>query len=206
VAVGVPGVVFSACDVRTARAAVTSSYVSTGYDLDPDELRAVLRAWAKPVAREELRGLGVRVKPAMGTTYVHVPPEDAPYILSRVAAVLADQKPVTAVETAEGRQEGDDKTRGTTLPTTLIEEAVRLKERDRLGRRKLDEKLHGLGDWGARVVLYWHEVGKPAGLWLEDDRLRWGPAITEVWDREQDREQHDKAIAPTPRWLSLPRP
>ena len=85
-------------------------------------------------------------------------------------------------------QVGGDQVRGITVPTALAEEAVRLHARDGLGRRTLEVKLPGLGEWGARGTLYWYKVGRPAGLWLdEDNRPCWGPAITPVWNREQDR-------------------
>jgi acyl-ACP thioesterase len=50
---------------------------------------------------------------------------------------------------------------------------VRLRVRDGLGRRRIDVRLPGLGEWSARAVLHRHQVGKPAGLWIEKDRLRW---------------------------------
>jgi hypothetical protein len=111
-----------------------------------------------------------------------------------------------ADEAPEGprAQVGGDRFRGITVPMALAEEAVRLHVRDGLGRRRLEVRLPGLGEWAARGTLYWYEVGKPAGLWLdEDNRLCWGPAITPVW---KDREQRGHASAPTPVALRLPRP
>jgi hypothetical protein len=60
-------------------------------ELSPDEQRDLLRAWAKPDARQELYGLGVRVLVVVGgpTHHVHVPADDKPYVMGRVVAWLA---------------------------------------------------------------------------------------------------------------------
>jgi hypothetical protein len=130
--------------------------------------------------------------------------EDEPRIRELVDEALAPK--TETPEESKRRQAKDDTVKGT-VPFALAEEAVRLHVRDGSGRRTLERDLPGLGDWGARRTLYWYKVGKPAGLWLdEDDRLCWGPAITPIWDREQDREQRGHAIAPTPAALRLPRP
>lgn len=127
-----------------------------------------------------------------------------------VAAALPpdDGPPLPDGDTASSTRRADTETTGVVVPTALAQEAVQLHERDGLGRRKLDTEIPGLGEWGARVVLYWHGVGKPAGVWLDEQGLlRWGPAIDAVWDgREHEREQQSRAIAPTPPWLRFPRP
>jgi hypothetical protein len=101
-----------------------------------------------------------------------------------------------------------DDTERVTIPYELVEAAVKLHVEERFGRRPLGTEIAGLGEWGARVVLYsLNTIGKPAGLWLDNDgRLSWGAAITPIWDREQGWEQRRHAIAPTPAALSLPRP
>ena len=89
---------------------------------------------------------------------------------------------------------------GVLLPTALVEEAMRLHAHEGLGRPKLQVELPGLGEWGARAVLYSAKVGHPFGLWLENDRLQWGPAITPEWP---------PGVAPgaeAPPKLRLPRP
>jgi hypothetical protein len=92
---------------------------------------------------------------------------------------------------------------GVEVPYVFVESAVRLHVTEGTGRRTLQTRIPGLGEWAARVILLWYRAGKPAGLWLDDnEQLRWGPAITPIWDREQ-REQ---AIAPTPIALRFPRP
>jgi hypothetical protein len=102
-----------------------------------------------------------------------------------------------------------DKSRGALLPAALIETALQRHERDGLGRRTLAAVIPGLTEWTAGQVLRWYEVGKPAGLWLDDDRLRYGPGITPVspgdpgW--EQGWEQRGGATSPTPLVLRLPR-
>lgn len=96
---------------------------------------------------------------------------------------------------------------GTLVVTSLAEKAVQLHADEKLGRRKLDTAIPGLGQWAAGRVIWWHDsVGRPAGLWLEVDRLRWGPAITPVWDEKQDRYERDGVTPTTPRWLRLPAP
>jgi hypothetical protein len=92
--------------------------------------------------------------------------------------------------------------KGARVPYGLAEEAVRRHEQEGLGRRPLAAEIPGLTDWFVRQILAWHEVGKPAGLWLEDDRLRWGVSITPIW---QDREQREQTTSPTPVELVLPR-
>jgi hypothetical protein len=110
------------------------------------------------------------------------------------ADVAADEKPS---DTHTGVSA--DHVSRVTVPFALAEEAVQLHVREGHGRRPLEQKLPGLGNWGARAVLYWYRAGEPAGLWLDEhERLCWGPAINPVWGREQDREQHDQADAPTP--------
>jgi hypothetical protein len=89
------------------------------------------------------------------------------------------------------------------VPFTLAEEALQLHVSEGLGRRTLPNKIRGLREWGARAVLHWYGVGKPAGLWLDkDERLCWGRAIRPIggW------EQREHAIAPTPTVLRIPRP
>lgn len=61
-------------------------------ELGPDQKQDILRAWARPACRDELHGLGVHVIPTMGGhTHVIVPPENAAYILARVAELLDDR-------------------------------------------------------------------------------------------------------------------
>jgi hypothetical protein len=97
----------------------------------------------------------------------------------------------------------DTPARGVEVPYKLVQQAVHRHVNEQLGRRALEANIPGLGEWGARVVLYWYAAGKPAGLWLDDDeRLCWGPAITPV----RDREQREQTNAPTPSSLRLPRP
>jgi hypothetical protein len=48
----------------------------------------------------------------------------------------------------------------------------------KFGRRRLASLIAGLTDYQAGQVLGWFKVGKPAGLWLEDGRLKWGRAIS----------------------------
>jgi hypothetical protein len=104
----------------------------------------------------------------------------------------------------EAPQEPHDEKAGGEIPTSLVEKAVREYEASgkKLGRRTLPRKVPALEEWGARLILGWYRVGKPAGLWLEDGRLRWGPAITPVPDGWEQREQK---VSPTPRALRLPR-
>lgn len=101
-----------------------------------------------------------------------------------------------------------DKSQGVVLPTHLVEAAMRLHKHKRYGRPKLQAELPGLGDWGARAVLHAAKAGKPFGLWLdeEDDRLRWGAAITEVWAPGAAPGAGARANAPAPPKLRLPRP
>jgi hypothetical protein len=74
------------------------------------------------------------------------------------------------------------------------------------GRRVIAGLVPGLTEWTVRQILAWHEVGKPAGLWLDElGRLRRGPAIRPVYGREQDREQREGKVSPTPVALRLPR-
>jgi hypothetical protein len=108
------------------------------------------------------------------------------------------------------RELRDDKREPAEIPTDLVAEAVRRKaaaEREgrREGRRTIG-RLPGLTEWTARQILGWYKVGKPAGLWLdEQNQLRWGRAITPVYGRERDREQRAAAVSPTPVALRLPR-
>jgi hypothetical protein len=99
-----------------------------------------------------------------------------------------------------------DAPQGVVLPTPLVEEAMRLHVHEQLGRPKLQVELPGLGDWGARAVLQSAKAGKPYGLWLEDDRLRWGAAITPVWSPGAPPGAGARANAPAPPRLRLPRP
>jgi hypothetical protein len=106
--------------------------------------------------------------------------------------------------------EATDKSRGTLIPFSIVEGALRLHVRKKLGRRTLGAQVSGLGEWAAGQILRWHKVGKPAGLWLDEhDRLQWGPAVSPVWGDEQGREQgweqKGQGIAPTPSALRLPR-
>jgi hypothetical protein len=74
------------------------------------------------------------------------------------------------------------------IPEGIVERAVRLHVEEGYGRRRLDNAIPGLTEYQAGQVLGWLRVGKPAGLWLEDGRLKWG-----------------KAISTTPAGLRLPR-
>jgi hypothetical protein len=75
------------------------------------------------------------------------------------------------------------------IPEEIVERAVQLHVEKGYGRRRLDNKIPGLTEYQAGQVLSWFRVvGKPAGLWLEDGRLKWG-----------------KAISTTPAGLRLPR-
>jgi hypothetical protein len=97
------------------------------------------------------------------------------------------------------------------IPFGLVEQAVlqraaAARERRRAGRRTVSQLVPGLTDWMARQILAWNRIGKPAGLWLDDhDRLCWGPAITPIYERAQNRAQQGRADSPTPRALRLPR-
>lgn len=65
------------------------------------------------------------------------------------------------------------------IPFKLVEEAVRLHERDKLGRRRLAEELPGLTEYQAGQILAWYRVGRPAGLWLDEEwRLKWSAVIS----------------------------
>jgi hypothetical protein len=92
---------------------------------------------------------------------------------------------------AEPRLSGHGDARRTPAPIAmeLIEEAVRIHEREGFGRRRLETAVPRLTDYTAGQILRWYRVGAPAGLWLDDKhRLKWGPAIS-----------------PTPTGLRLPR-
>ena len=106
---------------------------------------------------------------------------------------------------AEPDRHGDVRGPGE-IPTSLVEEAVLKHVREGLGRRTLARDLPGLTEWTAGQILRWYKVGKPVGLWLdEQDRLRWGAAITAISPAEQGWEQRDKTVSPTPAALRLPR-
>jgi hypothetical protein len=121
--------------------------------------------------------------------------------------VLAAEPETASSPKPRAEPQDDMSGEGITIPYALVEDAVQLHVKERLGRRTLGPRIAGLGEWGARAVLYWFKVGKPAGLWLDDHgRLFWGPAITPIWDREQGWEQRKQPIAPTPAALLLPRP
>lgn len=95
-----------------------------------------------------------------------------------------------------------DAGRGALLPVELVERAVQLKVNEGMGKLPLSREP-GLTPWYAGQILRWHKRGRPEGLWLDDDgRLRWGTAITPVW---QDREQPGAGSAPTCSHLRLPR-
>jgi hypothetical protein len=96
------------------------------------------------------------------------------------------------------------------IPTRLVEQAVRWHVKEGLGRRTLAQEVRGLTEWTAGQILRWYGVGKPAGLWLDEQRrLRWGAAVSPVWrdegGREQVREHREQRVSPTPVALRLPR-
>lgn len=64
------------------------------------------------------------------------------------------------------------------IPEEIVERAVQLHVEKRSGRRTLARMIPGLTEYQAGQVLHWFRVGKPAGLWLEDGRLKWGRAIS----------------------------
>jgi hypothetical protein len=121
--------------------------------------------------------------------------------LARPVLGLADVPSATVDIEKSAHVAPNDKARGAVIPFDLVEEAVRKKEHEGLGKRPLGQ-LPGMGEWWATEILRWHKVGRPAGLWLDDhDQLQWGAAITPVGGGEQ----REHAIAPTPRALRLPR-
>jgi hypothetical protein len=135
---------------------------------------------------------------------------EEPFAKLVVAAMLTEVAPVEAVEGGQSKIDQASAVRGTLIPTALVENALHLHVRDRLGRRTLATSLPGLGEWAAGQILRWYRVGKPAGLWLDEhDRLRWGPAISAVshdaQGREQKWEQRGRPGSPTPPALRLPR-
>jgi hypothetical protein len=75
-----------------------------------------------------------------------------------------------------------DETGPSRIPEKLVELALQLHERDGLGRRRLADQIPGVTEYQASQVLGWHRVGKPAGLWLEDGRLKCGRAISTTPD------------------------
>lgn len=68
------------------------------------------------------------------------------------------------------------------IPLELVENAVALHEAEGLGRRKLANRVPGLTEYQAGQVLGWYRIGKPGGLWLEGDRLKWSKAISTTRD------------------------
>lgn len=50
------------------------------FKLRAKEQKDVLRAWAKPLVRDELGELGVQVFRGAGADHIYVPPDDAEYI------------------------------------------------------------------------------------------------------------------------------
>lgn len=134
--------------------------------------------------------------------------QDAAAVQALVVAAMLNGS-TAAIGTGKSAESAKpvEQSRGITVPYVWAEEAVQLHVRERLGRRKLEASLPGLGEWAARAIIYWHDnVGHPGGLWLEQGRLRYGPAITPIWGDESDRERRNQAIAPTPGSLRLPRP
>jgi hypothetical protein len=118
-------------------------------------------------------------------------------------AVAAAAAPPARMETPGKPPDEPGETGG--IPFDLVEKAVQRHAETREGRRVIARFVPGLTDWWARLILRWYKVGKPAGLWLEHGRLRWGPAITPVRGREQVRGHREAADSPTPVALRLPR-
>ena len=177
--------------------------------------RALVILLARPGVCDELYALGVRNLSGYGQPDdpdVLMPAENERFVWRRVADGLLgedDEKPTTSEPDAATQKPtaNEAEANRVDVPYALAEKAVRLHVSERWGRRLLNQNIPGLGDWGARAVVYSYDADKRFGLWLDDqEQLCWGPAITPVWDREQQREQRGQAIAPAPVTLRLPRP
>jgi hypothetical protein len=121
---------------------------------------------------------------------------------------LEDDEPTPAAEKEPASVTRGHKSRGTLVRSDLAEAGLRLHVTEGLGRRTLPGRVPGLTEWEAAQVIWWHDkVGRPAGLWFDNDRLRWGPAITPVFADEQVVDEVvgvGEASSTTPRWLRLP--
>jgi hypothetical protein len=99
--------------------------------------------------------------------------------------------------------ERETATTGAEIPFGLVDKAVKRHEENGVGRRTLAGEIPGLTDWWARQILGWY---KERELWLDGHRrLRWGPAITPVWERGAGPGAAWASSSPTPVALRLPR-
>jgi hypothetical protein len=90
----------------------------------------------------------------------------------------------------------------TEVPFELVEKV--LLDREKSGDGRLKIRVPGVSPHMARHILRWYVHGQPSGLWLEDGRLQYGPAIRPVWDRETKWAKSAATISPTPRALRIP--
>jgi hypothetical protein len=124
-----------------------------------------LPGWAEEITRQT----GARLETADdGRPYVKLPFRDRERAFHKL------------VEAAVGLKTGDQASDSgpSPIPEAIVERAVQLHAEKGAGRRALDRMVPGLTVYQAGQVLGWFRVGKPAGLWLEDGRLKWGRAIS----------------------------
>lgn len=86
------------------------------------------------------------------------------------------------IATAARRSKTTERRRPCRIPTELVEIAVQMHADERVGRRKISERVAGVTEYQAGQILRWYKNGKPGGLWLEDGRLKWSRAISTTRD------------------------
>ena len=115
---------------------------------------------------------------------IEVAPEDQEAFRNLVVSVILgmDLMHEPAVDDEKPLATSGRKARGTLIPIQLVEQALReLRERDDLGRRTLPRRIPGLTEHQARRILDWHKLGKPDGLWLDENgRVKWVGSISPV--------------------------
>jgi hypothetical protein len=147
-------------------------------ELDPDETRRLLRAWARPASREELHGLGVRVLRTMSSNpYVHVPPEYVDEVRQVVDAALAVQEEVGSQPLADGSLPAEDEDEldlgGEGYLDAEVEAIRELLRERQLTARRLEDR----GEMSYRRALrFWHWFDAGAVTW-DGERLHAGPGF-----------------------------
>lgn len=142
--------------------------------------RAALEAMQSEY-KDEFKRIGARIEVAPdGEEYEVVPYREIEGTFARLVIAAHRDKvaPTKAVATKRSRDDGGP----ARIPEAIVELALQLHEREGYGRRKLDQEIPGLTDYQAGQVLGWYRIGKPAGLWLEDGRLKLGRAISTTPD------------------------
>jgi hypothetical protein len=177
---------------------------------DPAVRVARARKWHELIERhgsEEGAHYAIRESPEWGMTYELHPfgVLDDARLAWTLDLMIAEEVGELEPGKRSAKDEPVDHGAGCRVPFALAEQAVRLKEQDGFGRRRVARRIPGVTDWMAGQVLRWHKVGRPAGLWLEHGRLCWGVSITPIWGDDQDREQRGQTFSPTPIGLLLPR-